>query len=83
MPEVKADDLDDVPAFAKEHVKPGSYHELITDKKLWKDAVRAYLANITFCDAMLNAACWTPSKRAPTPRTPSLFSTSDHRLVSR
>lgn len=56
LPEVKADDLDDVPDFAKSHIKGGeNYHEKIVSKNLWKDAVRAYLANITFCDAMLAA----------------------------
>jgi arylsulfatase A-like enzyme len=52
LPEVKADDLDDVPAIAKTHLQNG-YHQLIVEKNLWKDAVRAYLANVAFCDAML------------------------------
>ena len=77
VPEVKADDLDDVPAFAKEHVKPGSYHELITDKKLWKDAVRAYLANITFCDAMLGRLLDSLEKSPHAQDTVVVF-TSDH-----
>ncbi|MBX7210742.1 MAG: sulfatase [Verrucomicrobiaceae bacterium] len=54
LPEVKADDLDDVPESARGHLKGGeNYHAKIVAKDLWKDAVRAYLANITFCDAML------------------------------
>jgi arylsulfatase A-like enzyme len=51
LPEVKADDLDDLPAIAK----PGKdgHHAEIVAKNLWKEAVRAYLANVAFCDAML------------------------------
>lgn len=54
LPDVKTDDLDDVPAFAKDHMgKPDSYHALIARHHLWPDAVRAYLACITFADAQL------------------------------
>lgn len=77
VPDVRADDLDDVPAFAKDHVKPGSYHDLITEKKLWKDAVRAYLANITFCDAMLGRLLDALEKSGHAKDTVVVF-TSDH-----
>ncbi len=54
LPEVRADDLDDVPEFAKGHLKGGEkHHETIVTKNQWKEAVRAYLASVTFCDAML------------------------------
>jgi len=54
LPAVKADDLDDVPAFAKEHISSGeSYHQQIVSKNLWQSAVRAYLASITFADAQV------------------------------
>ena len=77
VPDVRTDDLDDVPAFAKTHVKPGSYHDLITQKKLWKEAVRAYLANITFCDAMLGRLLDALEKSPQAKDTVVVF-TSDH-----
>lgn len=53
LPEVKADDLADVPASARSHVKPGSYHDEIVKSGKWKEAVQAYLASVAFCDSML------------------------------
>ncbi len=52
LPKVKDGDLGDVPEAAKSYLKAG-YHEQVKDKNLWKQAVRAYLANVAFCDAML------------------------------
>lgn len=78
LPEVKADDLDDVPEFAKGHIKGGEgYHEKITSKNLWKDAVRAYLANISFCDAMLGRVVDALSAGPNAKNTVVVF-TSDH-----
>jgi len=54
LPEVKEDDLDDLPEAAREHLKRKDLdHARILEKGLWKSAVRAYLANVRFCDAML------------------------------
>jgi arylsulfatase A-like enzyme len=54
LPDVKEDDLADVPAVARAHAeKKENDHRKIVDKGLWKSAVRAYLANVRFCDAML------------------------------
>ncbi len=53
LPQVKENDLDDVPEIARSHLKDGNYHQQILDKGLWKSAVRAYLANITFADAQV------------------------------
>lgn len=53
LPEVREDDLADVPAFAKAHDRPGSHHEVILRSQKWKEAVQAYLASVAFCDAML------------------------------
>jgi len=50
LPEVKEDDLDDLPEVARVRLKE---HAKIVEKGLWKSAVRAYLANVRFCDAML------------------------------
>jgi len=76
LPEVKEGDLDDVPAIAKSHLKEG-YHKLILEKNLWKDAVRAYLANVAFCDAMLGRILEAVEKGPNAANTIIVF-TSDH-----
>ena len=76
LPEVKADDLDDVPVVAKAHLKEG-YHKLIVEKNLWKDAVRAYLANVAFCDVMLGRILEAVEKGPHAKNTIIVF-TSDH-----
>ncbi|QDU37731.1 Choline-sulfatase [Maioricimonas rarisocia] len=50
-----ANDLDDVPAIAKRHLGSyfGDYHSRILEQGLYESAVQAYLANVTFADAML------------------------------
>ncbi|MEZ5386672.1 MAG: sulfatase [Prosthecobacter sp.] len=54
LPEVKADDLDDVPEAGKELAKAGRQDfEKIRASDKWKEAVRAYLASITFADAQI------------------------------
>ncbi|VGO20381.1 sulfatase [Pontiella sulfatireligans] len=54
VPEVKADDLDDIltPAGKREH-QPSKEYEWIKKHGLEKEATRAYLANISFADACL------------------------------
>lgn len=76
LPEVKADDLDDVPDIAKTHLKEG-LHKLILEKNLWKDAVRAYLANVAFCDAMLGRIL-TAVETGPNAKNTIIVFTSDH-----
>lgn len=54
IPEAPADDLDDVPAIGKRFAAfRRSEHERIVAEKKWKDAVQAYMACITFADAMV------------------------------
>jgi arylsulfatase A-like enzyme len=54
MPEVREDDLDDVPPVGKEMAAfRRNEHERIVKEGKWKDAVRAYLASITFADTMV------------------------------
>lgn len=76
LPDVKADDLDDVPNVAKGHLKEG-YHKQIVEKNLWKDAVRAYLANVAFCDAMLGRILDAVEK-GPNAKNTIIVFTSDH-----
>jgi arylsulfatase A-like enzyme len=54
LPEVPANDLDDVPATGKEFAAfRRAEHERIVREGKWKDAVQAYLASISFADEMV------------------------------
>lgn len=54
LPEVPADDLDDVPAIGKKLAKTRSKdYKYIKNAGKWKEAVQAYLASITFADAQI------------------------------
>lgn len=54
IPTVQEDDLDDVPAVAKGHVRNnGGLHGRVTRAGLWQEAVQAYLAQVTFADATI------------------------------
>lgn len=52
LPEVLPNDLDDVPPAGRNFTSP-NLHKLITENNLWPDAVRAYLASISFSDHAL------------------------------
>jgi choline-sulfatase len=77
LPEVKADDLADVPAFAKNHDKPGSHHDEIVKGGKWKEAVQAYLASVAFCDAMLGRVI-EALETGPNAKNTIVVFTSDH-----
>ncbi|MDO7136012.1 sulfatase [Algibacter lectus] len=50
LPEVIANDLDDVGSIASNSVQK-KLHKQLVEKKKWKEAVRAYLANLSYADA--------------------------------
>lgn len=77
LPEVKADDLDDVPPIAKGYLKGENLHQKIVEKNLWASAVRAYLANIAFCDAMVGQML-DALERSPHKDGTVIVFTSDH-----
>jgi arylsulfatase A-like enzyme len=54
LPEVPENDLDDVPAVGREFAafRRAEHERIVRDGK-WKEAVQAYLACITFADAMV------------------------------
>lgn len=52
LPEVLKNDLDDVGEMANRMVKT-KVHEALVENNKWKEAVRAYLANISFADACI------------------------------
>ncbi|MBI5396868.1 MAG: sulfatase [Verrucomicrobia bacterium] len=53
LPKVLETDLDDVPPSGVKMARPEGDHAAILKSGRWKDAVQAYLATITFCDAMI------------------------------
>ena len=54
MPEVPGDDLDDLPPVAQEFAAARrAEHERIVREGKWRDGVRAYLACISFADALV------------------------------
>jgi arylsulfatase A-like enzyme len=53
LPPVKADDLADIPEAGRKIATRSGDHKKITEAGKWKEAVRAYLAAISFTDAMV------------------------------
>lgn len=53
LPKVLENDLDDVPPAGIAMAKPTGDHAAMLQSGRWKEAVQAYLATITFCDAMV------------------------------
>ena len=56
LPPYKADDLDDMPPIAVQMALRSGDHKAIMEQdgtNTWKQAIRAYLASINFCDAMV------------------------------
>jgi arylsulfatase A-like enzyme len=54
LPSVKENDLDDLGPWAKARAHDhSSKHDKVVEFSEWKPAVQAYLASISFCDAML------------------------------
>lgn len=53
VPLVKDDDLDDVPPIGRSWALSPADHELVTGRGQWRDAVRGYLASISYCDYLV------------------------------
>lgn len=53
LPPTIDDDLADVPPEGVRMARPGGDHKSMLDSGLWKEAVQAYLASITYADAQL------------------------------
>lgn len=51
LPRVNEHDLDDIPAVGRTFAKPEGDHRKVIEHKQWRNAVRSYLASITFADA--------------------------------
>ncbi len=53
LPPIKENDLDDVPPTGVKMAVRSGDHQKINEAGKWKECVRAYLATISFCDAMV------------------------------
>lgn len=53
LPIVNADDLDDIPPIGVVHAKRRGFHTKITESGNWRKAISAYLASVSFADAMV------------------------------
>lgn len=53
LPEVRENDLADVPPAGVRMARPEGDHAVMLRSGRWKEAVQGYLATITFCDAMV------------------------------
>ena len=53
LPFVKQNDLDDVPEIGRKWALSPRDHELVTGQDQWRDAVRGYLAAISYCDHVI------------------------------
>ncbi|RPI27240.1 MAG: iduronate-2-sulfatase [Acidobacteria bacterium] len=53
LPPYREDDMNDIPPSGIRMAHPETDHEPMLKSGRWKEAVRAYLATITFCDAMV------------------------------
>lgn len=50
LPQVRDDDLDDVPPIGRQWALNPPDHELVTSRGVWRDAVRGYLACVSYAD---------------------------------
>jgi arylsulfatase A-like enzyme len=78
LPAVREDDLEDVPAAALGYRGGAqSHHQRVLKAGLWRQAVRAYLASVRFCDAMLGQVLAGLEEGPNAEQTVVVF-TSDH-----
>lgn len=64
LPQVRADDLEDVSEFARRIANPGGDHARVTGHAQWREAVRGYLACISFMDDCLGRVIDTLERSA-------------------
>jgi len=53
LPNVNENDLDDVPPIGRQIARPQGDHRKVVEHHQWRQAVRGYLASISFCDTMV------------------------------
>ena len=52
LPEIKQNDLDDIPEAGREMARR-RWHQWMVENDKWRDAVQGYLASVSFADAMV------------------------------
>ena len=52
LPRIKADDLDDIPSIGQDMARR-TWQQWIIENDKWREAVQAYLASVSFADAMV------------------------------
>jgi len=53
LPEVRPDDLEDVPPVGRFFARPAAFHPKVIETANWRKAVAAYLACVTFVDSLI------------------------------
>lgn len=53
LPLIREDDLDDAPPLARAWALTPPDHQLVTSRGVWKDAVRGYLACVSYADELI------------------------------
>jgi len=77
MPQVKDDDLDDVPPIGRQFARPEGDHKKVLEHQQWRRAVQAYLASISFADAQVGRLL-EALDASPYARNTSVVLWSDH-----
>src|SRR5688572_16895363 len=77
LPIVKEDDLDDVTEIGRRFAKPQGDHARVTKAEAWKKGVQAYLAAITFADAMVGRVL-SSLESGPHAKNTTIMLWSDH-----
>ena len=53
LPPFRQDDLDDLPPAGRRMANPGGDHAAIVEAGAWKEAIRAYMASVSYADAQV------------------------------
>ncbi len=77
LPVVKEDDLNDVPEIGRKFARASGDHLRVTNAEAWKKGVQAYLAAITFADAMIGRVL-RALETGPHAKNTSVVLWSDH-----
>lgn len=77
LPQVKQDDLSDVPPIGVKMARPDGDHARVVEYGQWKKAVQGYLASIAFCDAMLGHV-FRALETSPKAKNTAVVLWSDH-----
>jgi choline-sulfatase len=77
LPTVNEHDLDDVPPVGRRFARPEGDHRRVLEHNQWRQAVRGYLASISFADAVLGKVM-DAFRRSPHARNTIVVLWSDH-----